>query len=277
MRPLNFASQPFRNQALPALLFGIAAAILVAVTIEHAFVLRGLMPARTSKLHKEVAGLEAELDRLATEGRSLKAPPPDKGVLAEWGVLKDLVDRRTFSWTGLFARLEGVLPREVRLLSIAPDVERGQVVLEIAAVARPPQAGLGLVGLLEGRGEFEDVYPVSVSEQEGGTAEFHYTMRYLPGVADEAALVPAAASEARDDGVDPQPDPTAAPAPAAASPAPGAPAAARPVPAPSPNGDQAPEMRPDRRGRLLPRPPLAAGSPDPSANTATQQPQERLN
>ena len=260
MRPLNFASQPFRNLALPALLFGIVSVLLVAVTIHHAFVLRGLMPAQTSKLHREVAGLEAELDRLRTEGRSLKAPPPDKGVLAEWGVLKDLVDRRTFSWTGLFARLEQVLPREVRLVSIAPEVEHGQVLLEIGAVARPPQAGLALVGLLEGRGEFEDVYPVSVSEQEGGTAEFHYTMRYLPGAADEAAVVPAAASEDGDDGADPLPDATVAPAPSAASPGPGAPSASRPVPAPSPKG------------------PRGAPTPDdPFAETTTEQPEERPN
>jgi len=259
MRPLNFASQPFRNLALPALLFGIVSVLLVAVTIHHAFVLRGLMPAQTSKLHREVAGLEEELERLRTEGRSLKAPPPDKGVLAEWGVLKDLVDRRTFSWTGLFARLEQVLPREVRLVSIAPEVEHGQVLLEIGAVARPPQAGLALVGLLEGRGEFEDVYPVSVSEQEGGTAEFHYTMRYLPGGADEAAVVPAAASAAGYDGVDPQPDAAAASSPAAASPGPGAPSASRPVPAPSPKG------------------PRGAEWPDPFAEPATEQPQEQLN
>jgi hypothetical protein len=132
--------------------------------------------------------------------------------------------------------LEQVLPREVRLLSIAPEVEHGQVLLEIGAVARPAQAGLGLVGLLERRGEFEDVYPVSVSEQEGGAAEFHYTMRYLPGVADEAAVVAAAASAAGYDGANPQPDAAAAPAPAAASPGPGAPSASRPVPAPSPKG-----------------------------------------
>ncbi len=280
MRSLNFASQPFRNLAMPALLFGIVSALLVAVTIHHAFVLRGLMPARTSKLHQEVAGLEADLDRLRTEGRRLKAPPPDKGVLAEWSVLKDLVDRRTFSWTGLFARLEGVLPRDIRLVSIAPGVEHGRVLLEIAAVARPARAGLGLVGLLEGRGEFEDVYPVSVNELDGGTAEFRYTMRYLPGVVDEPAAVPAAASEAeaevQDEGADEAPEAGPAAAPAPASPTPGVPAASRPVPAPSANGDQAPGM-PDRRARPPQRRPPGPPSPEPDADDAPEDGQERLN
>jgi len=213
MRPLNVASQPFRNETLPAILFGTAAVLLVAATIEHALVVRALLPARTSKLHKEVAALEAETERLRAEGRTLTAPKPDKHVIAEWNVLKDLVDRRTFSWTGLFARLEQVLPREVRLVSIAPNVEHGQVSLDITALARPAQAGLGLVGLFEQRAEFEDVYPVSVSEQDGGGAEFAYTMRYLPGATSDAALLPVSQVEADEVVAEPTPEPSAAPQP----------------------------------------------------------------
>ena len=254
MRPLNFSSQPFRNQALPAVLFGAASVLLAAVTIYHAFAVRSLLPERTSKVHKEVATLEAELERLGAEARGLKAPPPEGRVVAEWGVLKDLVDRRTFSWTGLFARLEQVLPRDVRLVSIAPDVEKGQVLLEVVAVARPPQAGLSLVGVLEGRGEFEDVYPVSVTEQEGGTAEFRYTMRYLPGVANAPVVTTAAATEESEP---PEPEPTAAatptPSPSAAQPSP---AAAAPTPAPLPV--------PARDPRVPPR----KAQPDPEGDDA---------
>ena len=110
MRPLNFASQPFRNERLPVLLFGAASAVLLAATVHHALVVRALLPARTSKLHQEVAGLEGELDRLRAEGRTLTAPKLDKQAIEEWVVLKDLVDRRTFSWTGLFARSALTLP-----------------------------------------------------------------------------------------------------------------------------------------------------------------------
>jgi hypothetical protein len=268
VRPLNFASQPFRNETLPAVLFAAASVILFAVTVRHAFVLRGLRPAQTSKLHREVSALETELERLRAEGRSLTATkPPDKQVIAEWNVLKDLVDRRTFSWTGLFARLERVLPRDVRLVSIAPNVEHGEVLLEISAVARPPQAGLGLVGLLEARSEFEDVYPVSVADQEGGTAEFRYTMRYLPGAAEEPVAVPAAeereemTEEAPEEA---QPASTASPAPTASpalqSPAP---VVARPGPV-------------DTRTRV-PQRPRGARSPAPSEDGSPEEPEEAPN
>jgi hypothetical protein len=265
VRPLNFSSHPFRNETLPAVLFGAASVLLLAATVYHALVVRGLFPARTSKVHKEVATLEAEVERLRTEARGLKAPAPDKTVIAEWSVLKDLVDRRTFSWTGLFARLEQVLPREVRVVSLAPSVEHGQVVLDVTAVARPPQAGLSLVGVLEGRGEFEDVYPERVSEKEGGTAEFHYTMRYLPGVASDPIVTPAAATEELEEAPEPEAAdaPPPAPVPSAAAPAP---TSTRPSPAPA--------QRPLPGLRVPPRKPQTDEEADDEPPPDTQ---ERLN
>jgi hypothetical protein len=261
VRPLNLASQPFRNETLPALVFAVGSVMLVALTIQHALVIRSLLPARTSKLHREVASLEAEAERLRTEARSFTAPKPDGKVVAEWGVLKDLVDRRTFSWTVLFSRLEQVLPREVRLISIAPDVAEGQVTLDVVALARPSQAGLSLVGLLEQREEFEDVYPKSVSEQEGGGAEFHYTMRYLPA----AAVAMAAATPA---------EAVAAPAQAETIPAQPQAAAPQPSPAPPSRRDAAPAVgEPSERD-----PPPATPVPLPDltgARTLSRKPRER--
>ena len=276
MRPLNFASQPFRNERLPALLFGVAAVVLVAVTVRHALVLRALLPAQTSKLHREVATLETELDRLRAEGRSLTAPNPDKQALAEWNVLKDLVDRRTFSWTGLFARLEQVLPREVRVVSIAPDVRNGQVVLDIVAVARPSQVGLGLVGLLERRPEFEDVYPVHVTERDGGEAEFNYTMRYLPGAVGDEPEAAAVQADRETVPAVPQPATAAAPAPSPL------PAAAAP---PLRQGPRAAPLRKDQRSapppdetpsEKNPTPPPAKPAGDASdVRTLSRKPSER--
>jgi hypothetical protein len=261
MRPLNLATQPFRNETLPAVLFGTASFVLLAVTVHHAFVVRGLLPARTSQLHKEVAALEEEAERLRAEARAVKTANPEPRVVAEWGVLKDLVDRRTFSWTGLFAHLEQVLPREVRLVSIAPDVEKGEVTLEITAVARPPQAGLGLVGLLEGRREFEDVYPMSVSEQEGGIAEFQYTMRYLPDATDEPTVTPAAAEEGEEPPTA-SPEETTAPASGPAAPAPAG--ASPPVSAAAPAATgPSPASPPTRRSPPARLPAPASPSPDP--------------
>lgn len=176
--PLNFASRPFRNEALPALLFGIASVVVLGVTIEHALVLRRALSESATDRHKEVAALEAETAGLR-KALAVRPAPPDRAVLAQWGLLRELVDRRTFSWSVLLARLEDVLPAGVRLIGIAPSLKEGKVHLEVTAAVRSSEDGLGFVHLLESRPEFAEVYPLGVSEREDG-AEFRYTMRYEP-------------------------------------------------------------------------------------------------
>ena len=139
MRPLNLASQPFRNERLPALLLGVAALGVLALTAEHALLLRQLLPGRTSGVRQEAAALEAESARLRAETRSQRSNRPDPAGMTEWALIKDLVDRRAFSWTLLFAHLESVLPDGVHLTSIGPSVRKGELLLDVLAVARTPE------------------------------------------------------------------------------------------------------------------------------------------
>lgn len=176
MRAANLARRPFRNERLPNLLFALAAVALVAVTVRHGVIVRGLLPGRTSALHDEVTRLEAEAARLRSEQASLRGVTPEARALARWVAVKDLVDRRAFSWTGLFARLEERLPDGARLVSIAPSVHRGEVVLDVQAIVRSAEVGWQFMRSLEEAGDFDGVFPLS----EGQNGEFHYTMRYRP-------------------------------------------------------------------------------------------------
>jgi len=176
VRPANLARLPFRNERMPNLLFAAAAVALVALTVRHGFLVRALLPGRTSALHDEVTRLEAEATRLRAEQASLRGVAPDPKALARWLVVKDLVDRRAFSWTTLFARLEERLPDGARLVSIAPTVERGDIRLDVMAVVRSPEVGWQFIRSLEEGGDFDDVFPLS----EGQGGEFHYKMRYRP-------------------------------------------------------------------------------------------------
>ena len=176
MRPLNLASEPFRNERLPALLLAAAALGVLALTVEHAVVLRELLPGRTSAARQEATALEAESARLRAEARSQRAAKPEPARMAEWGQIKDLVDRRAFSWTLLFAHLESVLPDGVRLVSVAPSVRKGELLLDVTAVARSPEEAREFVRRLEGREQFDDVYLM----EEGESGEVRFTMRYRP-------------------------------------------------------------------------------------------------
>jgi Tfp pilus assembly protein PilN len=187
VRPANLAGRPFVNERLPNLVFALAVVLLVAVTARHAFLVRALLPGRTSALHDEVTRLEEESKRLRAEQATLRGVAPEPKALARWIVIKELVDRRAFSWTALFARLEERLPDGARLVSITPGLRRGEIMLDVDAVVRSPEVGWEFMRALEEDGAFDDVFPLS--EGEGG--EFHYTMRYKPRAVTAAVASPA--------------------------------------------------------------------------------------
>ena len=178
MRRLNLATHPFRNETLPAVLLAAAAIVLLGLTARHAVAIRRLMPDRLSAAHRQAAELEAEAARLRAEAGAQRVERPDANVITQWMLLKELVDRRAFSWTGLFSVLEEALPPGVRLLTIAPSVDKGVVKLEVLAVTRSYEAGLEMIRVLEDRPEFAEVFPLSRSDEDD--ARFRYSMRYLP-------------------------------------------------------------------------------------------------
>jgi Tfp pilus assembly protein PilN len=127
VKPANLARRPFRNERLPNLLFALAGVAVLALTVRHGLIIRALMPGQTSALHAEVTQLEKKSQRLRAEQAGLRDLAPDPRALARWVLVKDLVDRRAFSWTGLFARLEALLPEGARLVSVAPSVHHGEI------------------------------------------------------------------------------------------------------------------------------------------------------
>ncbi len=175
---LNLASRPFRNESLPNLGFALVSVFALALTVQHAFALRGLLGERSSALHTQAAGLESELSSLRREAQSVRVQAPESGRLAEWRAVKELVDRRTFSWTLLLSRLESVLPAGVRLETIAPSLSGGVLRLELRAVARSRDVGYDFAAALQAQGSFDAVLPRAVDSEAKGE-RFSYTMVYL--------------------------------------------------------------------------------------------------
>jgi hypothetical protein len=240
---LNLATRPFRNERLPTLLLALGFTIAGAITAKQVAAIRALMPGRTSGLARQVVELEEERSRLRSESGRLRAPQPAEPVVAQWVLLKDLVDRRTFSWSGLFAVLEETLPKGVRLLSIAPSIDKGQMKLELSVVARTNEDALILIRALEERPEFDDVVPRARSGE--GELNFRISMRYTPQARPAVAAATATASSPP-----PAEAPAATPSPAAPSPAAPSPATAAASPAPP---------RAPARGRIASPTPLPGG------------------
>ena len=189
MRALNLATRPFRNERLPSLLAVVALVCALGVSAYHVLLAREVMPDRTSGLNRKLAEMEAESARLRTEASALHVDRPDAAVLAQWTLLKDLVDRRVFSWSGLFAVLEDTMPDGVRLMSLSTNVAKGTVKLQIVAASRTFDEALAFMRALEDRPEFADVWPTQRTGAD--EPEYQYDMTYLPQARPSAAPVAA--------------------------------------------------------------------------------------
>jgi Tfp pilus assembly protein PilN len=114
--------------------------------------------------------------------------------------VKELVDRRAFSWTGLLSALEKALPPTVRLVSITPSTAREATVVALTAVGRSAEDAITLVKALQASPAFEGAFLDGVSEAQDGV-QISCSVRYVgkpraaavPGGPGTATTTPAAA------------------------------------------------------------------------------------
>ena len=177
--PLNLARQPFRNERLPTLVLSAACLALAVVTVRHALLARELLPGRARDVESEVVATENEIETLRAESAGLREVAASPDALKEWAAVKDLVDRRMFSWTGLLGVLESALPAGVRIVSIAPQEEAGRTELALSAVGRTGEDALALLQALQSHEEFEGAFLKSWGEGRDGV-DIMCTVRYAP-------------------------------------------------------------------------------------------------
>jgi hypothetical protein len=81
-----------------------------------------------------------------------------------------LIDRRAFSWTDLFNRLEETLPADVRIVAVQPQVdEEGRLLVAMTAISRSVEQLNAFADRLEDTGAFRDMLlRQSDAEQEDG-------------------------------------------------------------------------------------------------------------
>jgi Tfp pilus assembly protein PilN len=177
--PLNLARQPFRNERLPTLLLTTAAVLLAAATVRQAVVDWQLLPGHARDVEGEVQSLEAQTATLRAQSAGVHELSASNDALAEWTAVKALVDRRAFSWTGLFAALEEALPPGVRLVSVQPAGGPSGTELSLAAVGRSSEDALALLKALQAHGDFEGAFLNGWNESPKGV-DISCSVRYQP-------------------------------------------------------------------------------------------------
>jgi len=140
--PVNLSGEPFRRDR-PMLVGGGVASLLLVSLLGVLLFLSAADRGRMRETRVEVDRLTGELRTIAAEQNTLNATlrqPVNAVVLERSLLLNTLVERKSVSWTKIFADLEGVMPANVRLIQVRlPQIDsQNQVLLDMVVGAQGP-------------------------------------------------------------------------------------------------------------------------------------------
>jgi Tfp pilus assembly protein PilN len=156
----NLSTRPFYNEGAVRSWLAVLAILAVAATVFNVSRVVGYSRSDT-ELATQASRDEVRAAEIRATAAKLRASVDIKQVDVASGEARqanELIDRRTFSWTELFNRLETTLPPEVRITSVRPRLDRDRrIMLTIAALARGVDDVNEFMERLEATGAFANV------------------------------------------------------------------------------------------------------------------------
>ena len=191
----NLSSRPFYNERLTSFVIavaGVAAVVLAVVCVQQ---IVSLSATRT-RLNAQIESDQAASGRADTETMALQHAINNKalkGLAISTEQANALIDERTFSWTVFFGLVEKTLPNDVRVLSVAPIIDKNGVLVVMTVVSKRPDDLAAFIDNMQGTGAFYDVLPRQEDSTDDGMRRTIVEARYLPPRT--AATPPAAAKK----------------------------------------------------------------------------------
>jgi hypothetical protein len=167
----NLSTRPFYNVRAVQVVIGLCVILVVAMTLFNA-VQMARLTASQQTLGVRALSAEQEADRLRTEATQIRSQinPKELGeVVAAAREANSIIDRRAFSWTGLFSQFEATLPENVRITAVQPELDRsGRFIVTVGVEARRVEDLDAFIEALETEGTFEEVLAVQEQTTEDG-------------------------------------------------------------------------------------------------------------
>jgi len=179
----NLSTRPFYNERAVHLTILLIALIVVIASVFN--VTRVIQLSRSdTQLGTQASRDEARATELRGSAARLRAsvdPKQIEVVSVEARKANDLIDRRTFSWTELFNRLETTLPSDVRITAVRPKVDASGTTLTISVIARTVDDVSQFMDNLHKTGAFRSVGSrIEEHMNEEGQLEAVFDAIYLP-------------------------------------------------------------------------------------------------
>jgi len=182
--PIKLASEPFRRDR-QVLVASAALAVLLIVLLGWQLITINSKRHQSADIQVRINRLNGQLRTITGEQAKLNATlrkPENAEVLERSVFLNTLIDRKSISWTRIFADLEKVMPPTVRLVSVRlPEVDtQNEVQLDMLIGAKEVLPLLELVKRLEASPQFgpTNVQTSQPPSQTDPSYRYHVTVSY---------------------------------------------------------------------------------------------------
>lgn len=178
----NLSSKPFYNERLVSFVMAVVGVAAVAVAVVGVQQILSLSAERT-RLRDQIARDQSATSRADTETVALQQAINSKvlkGLAFSTTQANALIDERTFSWTVFFGLIEKTLPNDVRVVSVAPIVDKQGVLVVMTVVSKRSDDLATFIDGLQGTGAFYDILPRQEDSTEDGMRRTSIEARYLP-------------------------------------------------------------------------------------------------
>lgn len=182
--PINLASQPFRrDRAVVIGLSAVAVLLVITLGILGSIIRMDMHNKRLSA--RDLAVAQRQLDQVLREQRRVDAElhkPQNAAILERSVLLNDILMRKGISWTRIFSDLEKVLPYNVRINQIRPQVDsKNHIFLQMIVGADSPEPVLDFLAKLEGSDVFGStmVYNIVPPSQTDPMYRYNVSVNYV--------------------------------------------------------------------------------------------------
>jgi hypothetical protein len=189
---INLATQPYEDAREFWARWGLAVGLLGILTLALlAFAVQGWIKA--GKDRQDIARIQqqiAERDRERAQSQAVLDMPANRSTRDQSQFLNGLIQRKSFSWTRVFEDMELVMPSNLHVVSLRPEInEQNQMVLQMRVATNSRNAAVDLVHRMEGSKHFRDAQLVqeTQSEEKGSGVIALVDATYIPDALERSA------------------------------------------------------------------------------------------
>ena len=164
----NLATRPFYNERAAHVAIGIAAVLVLAITVLNVVQVVKLSK-HSTELSSQTGVERTEAERLTAEAARIRSSINKDELALIVGAAHEansLIDQRTFSWTAFFNRIESTLPPDVMLTSVRPSIKDGETHVAIGVLGRRAEDVDEFMEKLEATGAFSEIVPATQDRTE---------------------------------------------------------------------------------------------------------------